>query len=291
MEHTTLPALRRGLRCHSIRKGSPDRVAKSSQELWLLVPTGKTAIEASERDGPRDGQHATHCVSVSAPFIAVVPACALMTLGSAADQQGLVIALDSRLLKETSRRVFGTVVRVPRWFKAWDPFLSEAADTLAPLHRSRIADPACLDVFADVIALHLVCHYGRRTDAHDSGTSLTPQKLTLVELFIHEHIAENIQVEQLAALVHMSPSHFARAFKKATGYPPHFYVTTKRLKFARFMLSEGSLPLIEVAERAGFHTQQHFTEVFHRYTGSTPRAFRLSQSPAGDLMERERRTL
>jgi transcriptional regulator GlxA family with amidase domain len=192
----------------------------------------------------------------------------------------------------TSREVFGTVVReVPRWFKAWDPFLREAADTLAPLHLARIANPACLDVFADVIALHLVCHYGRRSDAHDSGTSLTAQKLTLVELFIHEHIAETIQVEQLAALVHMSPSHFARAFKKATGYPPHFYVTTERLKFARFMLSEGSLPLIEVAERSGFHTQQHFTEVFHRYTGSTPRSFRLSQSRTCDLIETERRTL
>jgi AraC family transcriptional regulator len=119
MEHTTLPALRRGLRCHSIRRDRPVRAAKSTQEIGLLVPTGKTAIEASERDGPRDGRHAIRCVSVSAPFIVVVPACALMTLGSGADPQGPVIALDSRLLKETSRRVFGTVVReVPRWFKA-----------------------------------------------------------------------------------------------------------------------------------------------------------------------------
>jgi hypothetical protein len=31
--------------------------------------------------------------------------------------------------------------------------------------------------------------------------------------------------------------------------------------------------------------------VFHRYTGSTPRSFRLSQSRTGDLIERERRTL
>jgi AraC-like DNA-binding protein len=43
------------------------------------------------------------------------------------------------------------------------------------------------------------------------------------------------------------------------------------------MLSEGSLPLIDVAARAGFQTQQHFTEVFHRYTGSTPGAFRLAR--------------
>ncbi|MGO4815471.1 helix-turn-helix domain-containing protein [Cupriavidus sp. 2MCAB6] len=35
-----------------------------------------------------------------------------------------------------------------------------------------------------------------------------------------------------------------------------------------------SLPLIDVAARAGFQTQQHFTEVFHRYARCTPQAFR-----------------
>jgi AraC-like DNA-binding protein len=74
----------------------------------------------------------------------------------------------------------------------------------------------------------------------------------------------------------MSPSHFARAFKNATGHTPHFYLTTERLRLAQSMLSEGSLPLIDVAARAGFQTQQHFTEVFHRYAGCTPRAFRLA---------------
>jgi AraC-like DNA-binding protein len=109
-----------------------------------------------------------------------------------------------------------------------------------------------------------------------AGTSLSQTKLSVVERFIHEHIAENIQIEHLAALLHMSASHFARAFKNATGHPPHFYLTTERLRLAQSMLSEGSLPLIDVAARAGFQTQQHFTEVFHRYTGCTPRAFRLA---------------
>ncbi|SAL59877.1 AraC family transcriptional regulator [Caballeronia terrestris] len=76
----------------------------------------------------------------------------------------------------------------------------------------------------------------------------------------------------------MSQSHFSRAFKNATGQPPHFCLTTERLKFAQSMLSEGTLPLIDVAARAGFQTQQHFTEVFHRYVGSTPRAFRLANA-------------
>ncbi|MGT2477682.1 helix-turn-helix domain-containing protein [Paraburkholderia terrae] len=102
----------------------------------------------------------------------------------------------------------------------------------------------------------------------------------LITAFISEHIAENIQVEQLAARVHMSPSHFARAFKKATGSPPHFHLTAERVTLAKTMLSSGRLPLIEVAARTGFRTQQHFTEVFHRYTGMTPRVFRLAARSA-----------
>jgi AraC family transcriptional regulator len=41
------------------------------------------------------------------------------------------------------------------------------------------------------------------------------------------------------------------------------------------MLSSGGLSLLDVA-RTGFQTQQHFTDVFHRYTGMTPRIFRLA---------------
>lgn len=51
--------------------------------------------------------------------------------------------------------------------------------------------------------------------------SIDCANLTLLD----EHIAENIRIEDLAALVHTSPSHFARAFKSATGHTPHFYLT------------------------------------------------------------------
>jgi transcriptional regulator GlxA family with amidase domain len=48
--------------------------------------------------------------------------------------------------------------------------------------------------------------------------------------------------------------------------PPHFHLTTERLTLAKSMLSSSGLPLIHVAARTGFQTQQHFTEVFRRYT-------------------------
>jgi AraC-like DNA-binding protein len=262
------------LRCHSIGASRTDGAVRSAQWICCVIPADRTTAHASTVGA---SARARQQMSVSAPFIAIVPAWARIELEHDDDPRGLVIALDSARLRDTARKALGrTACNIPCWFKAWDPFLREAAGTLTVLRSGNRFDPVCLASYADVIALHLACRYGRNADMGDAGTSLSQTKLSVVERFIHEHIAENIQIEHLAALLHMSASHFARAFKNATGHPPHFYLTTERLRLAQSMLSEGSLPLIDVAARAGFQTQQHFTEVFHRYTGCTPRAFRLA---------------
>jgi AraC family transcriptional regulator len=45
---------------------------------------------------------------------------------------------------------------------------------------------------------------------------------------------------------------------------------------AKEVLSDSDLPLVDVAACVGFRTQAHFTGVFRRYSGLTPRAYRLS---------------
>lgn len=238
-------------------------------------------MEASGRDGGGD----PNCVTVRAPCIGLIPASA--NLAAAAEgPRGLVITLDSRLLETKSRQVFGTTTSQPRlWLQAWDPFLRETASTLTSALARRL-DLGCLEAFADVIALHISCRYYHGGLASHRETSLTQRQLTSINRFISDHIAENIQVEDLARLLHMSPSNFARAFKETTGSPPHFHLTTERLTLAKFLLSSSRLPLVDVAASAGFQTQQHFTEVFHRYTGMTPRMFRLDARGAMHASER-----
>jgi len=260
--------------CHSIGTSCTDCAEESAQWILCVIPADQTTAHASAVGG---SARTCESISVSAPFIAIVPAWARTGLENVDDPCGLVVALSAAQLMETARKALGIAgCVIPCWFTAWDPFLREAANTLSALHSGRSPDPLCLAAFGDVIALHLARRYGRHADPHDTGTTLNHAKLSVVEHFIHEHLSENIQIEHLAALVHMSSSHFARSFKNATGHAPHFYLTTERLKLAQSMLSEGSLPLIDVAARAGFQTQQHFTEVFHRYAGCTPRAFRLA---------------
>ncbi|CAG2161267.1 helix-turn-helix transcriptional regulator [Cupriavidus numazuensis] len=276
MENILRTSALRSLYCNSIGVSCTDSAVRSGQWILCVIPADRTTAHASAVGG---SARSSHRLSVSAPFVAIVPAGACVEVDDDDDPRGLVLTLNSARLRETARKGLGAGTGdIPCWFTAWDPFLREAGVMVSALHSGIRPDPVCLGAFADVISLHLASRYGRHADTHEAGTSLSQLKLSVVEHFIHEHISENIPIERLAALVYMSASHFAHAFKTATGLTPHFYLTTKRVRFAELMLLEGSLPLIAVAARAGFQTQQHFTAVFHQYAGCTPREFRLAHN-------------
>jgi transcriptional regulator GlxA family with amidase domain len=164
---------------------------------------------------------------------------------------------------------------------------SEAAD--AVVVRLDIADreleqqlerSALRAEIAQVVAQHLA----RR--ANSAGPALAPNKLERVRAFIEGRIAEPLRIERLADAVHMSPFHFSRLFKLATGESPHAYLTRRRIERAQELLVGADLPLVHIASAVGFQTQGHFTEVFRRHTGTTPRRFRLAgKSPGVFLME------
>lgn len=105
---------------------------------------------------------------------------------------------------------------------------------------------------------------------------LAPHRLQRVLAAIESRIAEPIQVKELADVIPMSPFHFARMFKLATGLAPHAYITERRMELAKKLLAETDIALVEVASRVGYQTQAHFTGVFHRHVGVTPRVYRLS---------------
>jgi len=244
------------------------------QGLRLIMPTGISNVQARGCDG----LGVNHSMLISAPCVAVIPEWAQLATIADNDSRGWVIELQRGVLGDASQEAF---LAVPKWSRFSDPFLREVANTLSGLHRMELIDAACDDAFADVISVHIAVYYGHCTGAAAPDMPLTRQMLIRIESFVHEHIAETIFVGQLAVLVHMAPSNFARAFKTVTGNTPHLYVILERVKFARTMLCQQTPPLVEVGARAGFQTQQHFTEVFHRYTGVTPRAYRLAHLKVG----------
>lgn len=111
-------------------------------------------------------------------------------------------------------------------------------------------------------------------------SGLAPHRLKRVLACIDLRLAEPVQVCELAEEVHMSPFHFTRMFKLATGHSPHKYITLKRVERAKDLLATSDMPIAAIAAAVGYQTQAHFTGVFSRHAGTTPKVFRVAQRQA-----------
>jgi AraC-like DNA-binding protein len=80
-------------------------------------------------------------------------------------------------------------------------------------------------------------------------------------------------LEELAQAVGLSPFHFLRVFRRATGLPPHAWLKQQRLTRAQGLLRAGWAPL-DVALQLGFADQSHLTRQFKQAYGVAPGAYR-----------------
>jgi AraC-like DNA-binding protein len=88
-------------------------------------------------------------------------------------------------------------------------------------------------------------------------------------------------LDELAADAGLGPFALLRAFRTATGLPPHAYLNQLRVRQARGLLDRGLAPA-EVAARTGFADQAHLTRHFKRVVGVPPGAYQRGRPPAAN---------
>jgi transcriptional regulator GlxA family with amidase domain len=117
----------------------------------------------------------------------------------------------------------------------------------------------------------------------EAKSSLTPaQKNKRLEQLqvVFEHIGRNLDqsllLEDLAALVYMTPSYFCTFFKRATGQTPVQYIHKVRVARAIDLLRTTDQGIYDIAIDSGFANLANFNRIFKRVTGQTPSAVRLS---------------
>ena len=99
-------------------------------------------------------------------------------------------------------------------------------------------------------------------------------RLRKIEDYVHAHVSESISIDSLAELAELSPFHFSRVFKQATGMTPLQFVTRERMLQAQQLIRETSRSLIEIALEVGYTSPSHFAQVFRRTVGMAPTEFR-----------------
>jgi AraC-like DNA-binding protein len=114
---------------------------------------------------------------------------------------------------------------------------------------------------------------GRRNRA------LQKWRLKRVVDYIDNHLGDRIRLLDLAAVAGLSRMHFASQFRVATGLRPHEFLLRQRIRRAEELLQNGTMTIVETALSVGFQTQAHFTTVFKRFVGHTPRQWRAASPP------------
>ena len=132
-----------------------------------------------------------------------------------------------------------------------------------------------VDSLAIQLAIHLLRHYGTASASERKPVhKLPPRKLQRALEYFDDNLREGISLAGVAQTLAMSPGHFAHAFRQTTGLPPHRFVLERRVARAKLLLRDTDLPITEIAHRIGCASHSHFSVMFHRVTGQTPRDYR-----------------
>jgi AraC family transcriptional regulator len=125
----------------------------------------------------------------------------------------------------------------------------------------------------ELLRLNNDAEAGAPKEAEYVRGGLAAWQKTRVSDYVEEHLAATVLLSELAGVAHLSPFHFARAFKQSFGLPPLRYVTGRRIERAKSLLA-GEASVTQVGLAVGFAETSSFTTAFRRHTGVTPTTFR-----------------
>lgn len=163
-------------------------------------------------------------------------------------------------------------LRGPAHFKAASFAPGERATKLAfALHDALVRKDSCelerTTLAAETLA-ELVC-----TDPQPTGRA--PLAVRRARAFLHDALADKINLDELAEHAGLDKFHLVRAFRAEVGVPPYEYLTHLRVSRARLLLQRG-VRVAEAAQAVGFYDESQLHRHFRRMVGVTPGVYARS---------------
>ena len=134
---------------------------------------------------------------------------------------------------------------------------------------SPIPDAALLAMAAFEQALIFARQCNPRTDAHQLD-----DRIHRAIVYLGDHMADPLTVDDLALAASLSPSRFAHLFREQTHLTPMQFLERHRLNRAKQLLEATPTPIGLIARTVGFTDPFHFSKRFKTYTCLSPRAYR-----------------
>jgi AraC family transcriptional regulator len=195
----------------------------------------------------------------------------------AADQ--LSVQIDVRVLSLASEALWGRAgieLAPSPGFLA--PRLSGLLDVLnAEAHAGYPSGRLFVDGIEQAMTSYLDRHAAGRSDLPPIWSSrggLAPGVARRLTEYMQDNLAAEISMIELATVADLSASHLSRAFRITFRSTPHEFLLSLRVTRAKALLQDAGPSILDVAQRCGFKTQQHFSRVFSQRVGLSPGRFR-----------------
>ena len=222
-------------------------------------------------------------VDLPAGSLSLLPARCIHSALLHGEADFLALALDASLLAGRTRPMVSLDASTLDPVLGFDDPL--AREALLALEREVLAASPGSALLAESIASVLAAQMVSRLSREPQPLEPAPATLTQAQLmdavqFIEGTLDRRVTLREIADAVSLSPFHFARSFRSATGLSPYQFVLRRRVERASELLLRG-FEIPAAAAACGFADQSHLTTHFKRRWGATPRQFvRQQRRPA-----------
>ena len=123
------------------------------------------------------------------------------------------------------------------------------------------------------IVYQLLAHFIKRAQEKSKNGD---ERLEKALAYIHNHINENLNINELAELTCLSKAHFIRLFKQEVKTTPLQYINRRKMEMAQLTLVTSDTPVKDIAFALGFEDYSYFNRLFKKMVGTTPQEYRDS---------------
>ena len=127
-----------------------------------------------------------------------------------------------------------------------------------------------------LIMTALLRYYSFTKDESDRMIYHNVLRLAPVISYIGEHYCEKIYIDDLAAMINVSPDYFTKMFKDSIGRTPIEYINGLRVNRAMLLLFNTKNSMADIAKEIGFCNSNYFHKIFKQYMNQSPLAYRKS---------------
>ncbi len=114
-----------------------------------------------------------------------------------------------------------------------------------------------------------------QTTSH-RGDTMEAYETSVVRAIRHmkEHLAEPLDLDELAQIAAISKFHFVRVFDETTGTTPHHFLSCLRVQRAKELLVKSETTITDVCLEVGYNSPGTFSNTFSELVGLSPQEFR-----------------